>query len=61
MLAPSVRSGERREAAAADVKHLIDSGVLRRIEAKSEPAPQNKAEGAAPANKAATGRKAKGE
>lgn len=43
--------GDQRKADEADVKHLIDRGVLR--EAKSEKAPANKAEKAAPKNKAA--------
>lgn len=57
--------GETRTAQASDVKHLVPH-VLERIgdaaeaEEKAEPAPANKAEGAAPANKAITGPKAKG-
>lgn len=60
--------GDERIAAAADVKHLIpncleeigpadepDDGAAE----NAEPAPQDKAEDAAPANKAITGRKPK--
>jgi hypothetical protein len=40
------------------LEHLVPR-VLQPISAKAEPALNNKAEGAAPANKASTGRKAK--
>lgn len=50
--------GDEREAVANEVAHLIPH-VLVPIEGKGEAAPLNKAEGAAPANKASTGRKAK--
>jgi hypothetical protein len=65
--------GEERTALAADVKHLVphvlellgDADGEDEAEGsgeKAEPAPSNKAEPAAPANKAATGRKStKGE
>lgn len=54
--------GDDREANVADVRHLVDSGVLEPVrekavtepEAKAEgPAPQNKAVGRAPSNKKA--------
>jgi len=45
--------GDEREANEADVKHLVDGGVLKASGSKSEAAPANKAE-AAPANKAET-------
>lgn len=58
--------GDTRTAAAGDVKHLIPN-VLEEIgpaaepveapKEKAEPAPDNKAEGAAPANKAILGLK----
>lgn len=53
--------GETRVADAAVVKHLVPRVLedLGPAGAKAEQAPQNKAEGAAPANKAATGRKGK--
>jgi hypothetical protein len=44
--------GDEREASKADVQHLIDAGVLVEAKAKSEPPPKNKAEKAAPKNKA---------
>lgn len=46
-------AGETREANEADVKHLVDKGVLREAKAKAETAPANKAEKAAPKNKSA--------
>lgn len=57
--------GDTRDAMSGDVAHLVGR-VLEEIgpvpepasDAKSEPVPKNKAEGAAPANKA-SGRKAK--
>lgn len=57
--------GDTRTALASDVKHLIPHvleliGDAAEVEEKAEPAPANKAEGAAPANKAITGPKAKG-
>lgn len=59
------KQGEIREAKAGEVAHLVGK-VLEPLAdepeseaAKAEPAPQNKAEGAAPANKASPGRKAK--
>jgi len=51
------RQGETRTADPAAVAHLVGK-VLEPIKGKSEPSPKNKAEGAAPANKASTGRKA---
>ena len=55
------KEGETRDAKAIDVAHLVPR-VLEEIgpapAEKGEPAPANKAEGAAPANKA-SGRKAK--
>ena len=42
--------GDFREATESDVKHLVDGGVLRRVQEKAEPAPKNKAE-TAPKNK----------
>lgn len=53
--------GDVREASPADVKHLVDLGVLvepaegksKKSGEKAEPAPANKAEGAAEKNKAA--------
>jgi hypothetical protein len=57
------REGETRDARPADVAHLVGR-VLEEIgpapAEKAEPIAQNKAEGAAPANKA-SGRKAKTE
>jgi hypothetical protein len=53
--------GEIREARYVDVAHLVGR-VLDPLDgpgAKSEAAPLNKAEGAAPATKASTGRKAR--
>lgn len=53
--------GDKRVATRAEVGHLVGT-VLEEIgpvAEKAEEAPQNKAEGAAPANKAATGRKGK--
>lgn len=53
------REGEFRFGTKADLGHLAPK-VLRLVgpgNAKAEPAPLNKAEGAAPANKASTGRK----
>lgn len=50
--------GTIREAVPSTVAHLIPH-VLEPIGQKAEPVLQNKAESAAPANKAATGRKAK--
>lgn len=44
--------GETYEGNAADVAHLVQSGVLEPIKAKAEPAPKNKAE-PAPKNKSA--------
>ena len=49
--------GETRQADPAAVAHLVGK-VLEPIKGKAEPSPRNKAEGAAPANKASTGRKA---
>ena len=49
--------GETRTADPAAVAHLVGK-VLEPIKGKAEPSPRNKAEGAAPANKASTGRKA---
>lgn len=49
--------GETRRADPATVRHLVGK-VLEPIKGKAETTPQNKAEGAAPANKASTGRKA---
>ena len=49
--------GETRQADPAAVAHLVGK-VLEPIRGKSEPSPKNKAEGAARANKASTGRKA---
>ncbi|MGA6113356.1 hypothetical protein [Agrobacterium radiobacter] len=45
--------GDTREAAQGEVQHLINNGVLRETKAKSESAPSNKAEKAAPKNKSA--------
>ena len=53
--------GDTREATRAEVKHLIGTVLEEPAAGKSEPAPQNKAEGAAPSNKSTTGRKAKAE
>lgn len=50
-------AGETREASEGDVSHLIRSGILSPMEAKAEEPLPNKAEGGAPSNKAATGRK----
>ncbi|RYE81852.1 MAG: hypothetical protein EOP19_17630 [Hyphomicrobiales bacterium] len=50
--------GETRQADPAAVAHLVGK-VLEPIKGKAEPSPKNKAEGAAPANKVITGRKAK--
>lgn len=44
--------GDSREVAQGDVQHLINNGVLREVKAKAEPALSNKAEKAAPKNKA---------
>lgn len=56
------QEGDTRDAKASDVGHLVGR-VLEEIgpvpAEKAEPAPKNKAEGAAPANKASAGRKAK--
>lgn len=51
-------AGDTREANEADVKHLVERGVLQAVGGKSEPAPVNKAE-AAPANKAEAAPKTK--
>lgn len=46
--------GDTREANAAEVKHLVDRGVLEPAgDEKAERAPKNKAERGAPANKGA--------
>lgn len=52
------QEGDIREGAEHELKHLVPH-VLEPIEEKAESAQLNKAEVAAPANKAATGRKAK--
>ncbi|MER9164392.1 hypothetical protein [Mesorhizobium sp. M0715] len=56
--------GDIREADEASVAHLVGKslapiGPANAPPTKSEPCPKNKAEAAAPANKAATGKKAK--
>ena len=43
--------GDEREAKESDVAHLVNNGVLRPVDAKSEAAPKNKAEMGAPSNK----------
>lgn len=50
------REGEEREALPSQVGHLLGR-VLEPLGAKAEPVPENKAEGAAPANKASGRRK----
>lgn len=52
--------GSIREAEPGDVAHLVPKSLelLGPVRTKSDPAPKNKAESAAPANKATTGRKA---
>lgn len=45
--------GDQREANEADVKHLVDKGVLAEAKAKADKSVANKAE-KAPANKAET-------
>jgi len=52
------KAGDTREAARTEVAHLIPK-CLQPITQKAEADPENKAEAAAPANKAETGRKAK--
>lgn len=44
--------GDTREVSESDVKHLVDAGVLKKVSEKAEPKPLNKAEKAAPKNKA---------
>lgn len=54
--------GDTREATFAEVKHLVGTVLEddpQPVSEKAESAPLNKAEVAAPANKAATGRKGK--
>ncbi|OBQ72389.1 hypothetical protein [Mesorhizobium loti] len=56
--------GDIREADEATVAHLVGKsltliGPADATDQKSEPAPKNKAESAAPANKAATGKRGK--
>jgi hypothetical protein len=46
------REGDVRIISESDAKHLVDLGVLIPRKSKSEPAPLNKMEGGAPANKA---------
>ncbi|MBI1621496.1 hypothetical protein [Aquamicrobium zhengzhouense] len=46
-------AGDTREANETDVKHLVTAGVLEEVGPKSEKAPANKAEKAAPKNKSA--------
>lgn len=55
--------GDTREATGTEVDHLVKAGVLERDHdaEKAEEAPDNKAEGAAPSNKATTSRKRKGD
>lgn len=50
--------GDTREGTMADLGHLVPH-VLQPLDSKADASLDNKAEGAAPANKAAKGRKAK--